>query len=61
MCKIQVINFTTMLYKKKIFIHTGMALVALLVFASCKKDAPAAAPDPFYTVTVDGFSVTFNN
>jgi PKD repeat protein len=58
-CKIH--NLTAMLYKKKIFINTGMALFALLLFASCKKDAPAAAPDPFYSVTIDGFSVTFNN
>jgi len=36
-------------------------LLGLLVFSSCKKNTALPAPDPFYSVSVDGFTVTFVN
>ncbi len=43
-------NSITMLYKKNILFSAVMGLLFLFLFSSCKKDAPAAAPDPFYEV-----------
>jgi PKD repeat protein len=45
--------------KKNIFIATCAGMI--LLFSSCKKDTPAAAPDPLYTVDIQGFDVTFTN
>jgi len=44
---------------KNIFIATCAGM--LLLLSSCKKDTPAAAPDPFYTVDIQGFEVKFTN
>ena len=44
--------------KKYIIIFVSLAGLA---FASCKKEQVKTGPDPFYSVSVDGFSVTFQN
>ena len=50
-----------MLHNKNIIKITGLALFGMLLFPCCKKNSSVAAPDPFYAVSVDGFSVTFTN
>lgn len=54
-------NSLTMQYKKYTLFSTAMGLLFLFLFSSCKKDAPVAAPDPFYEVSINGFDVTFTN
>lgn len=46
----------------KHMLQTGtLAIIGALLFSSCKKDSSAVMPDPFYTVSVNGFAVTFDN
>ncbi len=42
-------------------VSTLTALLVLFFISSCKKDSPAATPDPMYSVTVGGFDATFTN
>jgi hypothetical protein len=49
------------LLKVNIPIGITALLSALILFSSCKKNTPLAAPDPFYAVDVNGFVATFNN
>ncbi len=47
--------------RNKNFFHIAGICCLLMVFISCKKDNKSVAPDPFYTVTVDGLTATFTN
>lgn len=38
-----------------------ISCTALFLFASCKKENNIAGPDAFFTVSIDGFNVSFSN
>jgi PKD repeat protein len=48
-------------HNKNILQICGMSFIGLILFSSCKKDASVIAPDPFYEISVEGFTVTFTN
>jgi PKD repeat protein len=50
-----------MLYNNNIIKISGMAIIGTLLFSSCKKNSATIAPDPFYAVSVNGFTATFSN
>lgn len=56
----KILNFLAMKHKKNILFSGSAFMVVLFLFSSCKKDTPAA-PDPFYSVNVNGFDATFTN
>lgn len=41
--------------------YMSVLLLALLVLGSCKKDDSSAGVSPFYSISVDGVTVTFTN
>ncbi len=47
-------------HKKNILSGICLGMLAFFLLPSCKKETPAA-PDPFYSVAINGFDVTFTN